>query len=195
MNDKKPSKRSSWQAWLLAAMFFGPLAVAWVLYFDTGWRPGGMTNHGELVRPAVPLPPAALPTPQGDRLDPDFLMGHWTLVYVSRGPCAEACRAALLDSRQTRLALGRLMDRLQRVYLYTTQAPDPALLMREHPDLVAASLAGPEGAGLLEALPSREEGFWLVDPLGNAMMRYAPDAEPAGMLKDIKKLLRVSRIG
>jgi len=195
MNEKTPRKRNPWQAWLLAAIFFGPLAVAWFLYFDTGWRPGGMTNHGELVRPAVPLPPASLPTPEGDRLDPDFLHGHWTLVYVAVGPCGETCRTALLDSRQTRLALGRLMDRLQRVYLYTADAPDPVFLAREHPDLLAASVAGPEGTRLLDALPSGEEGFWLVDPLGNAMMRYPPDAEPEGMLKDIKKLLRVSRIG
>jgi len=195
MNDEKPRKRNAWQAWLLAAIFFGPLAVAWVLYFDTGWRPGGMTNHGQLVRPAVPLPPSSLPTPEGERLDPDFLKGHWTLVYVSGGTCGEICRNALRDSRQTRLALGRLMDRLQRVYLYTADVPDPAFLAREHPDLLAASVAGTEGARLLGALPSREEGFWLVDPLGNAMMRYPPDAEPQGMLKDIKKLLRVSRIG
>jgi cytochrome oxidase Cu insertion factor (SCO1/SenC/PrrC family) len=195
MNENKPRKRNAWQAWFLAAFFLGPLAVAWVLYFDSDWRPGGMTNHGELVQPAVPLPPAALPTPEGDRLDPDFLHGHWTLIYVSVGPCEEACRRALLDSRQSRLALGRLMDRLQRVYLYTADAPDPTFLAREHPDLLAASLAGSEGALVLNALPSREEGFWLVDPLGNAMMRYPPDAEPKGMLKDIKKLLRVSRIG
>jgi cytochrome oxidase Cu insertion factor (SCO1/SenC/PrrC family) len=195
MTGNSSGKARAWQAWLLAALFFGPLAVAWVLYFDTGWRPGGMTNHGQLVQPAVSLPPAALPTPDGSRLDASFLNGHWTLVYVGRSPCAETCRQALHDSRQTRIALGRLMDRLQRVYLYTGGTPDQAFMAAEHPDLVLASLAGPEGAALLQALPSADEGFWLVDPLGNAMMRYEPDAEPKGMLKDIKKLLRVSRIG
>lgn len=191
-----PARRwGAWQAWLLAAMFFGPLAVAWLLYFDTGWRPGGMTNHGELVSPAVPLPQVSLPTPAGDRLDADFLHGHWTLVYVGRGACEARCERALHDSRQARLALGRLMDRVQRVYLYTGAAPDEGFLAAEHPELVAASLSGPEGEALLAALPSADEGFWLVDPLGNVMMRYPPDTDPEGVLKDLKKLLRVSRIG
>ena len=203
MNDEQtrpgageaPRRSGAWQAWLLAAMFFGPLAVAWVLYFDSGWRPGSTTNHGELVSPAVPLPPAALPTPGGDRLDADFLHGHWTLLYVGGETCGETCRRALHDSRQARLALGRLMDRVQRVYLYPGAAPDPAFLADEHPELVAAAVGGPEGRALLETLPSTSEGFWLVDPLGNVMMRYPPDADPEGMLKDLKKLLRVSRIG
>lgn len=196
MNDTPDRKRRNWPAWLLAAMFFGPLAVAWLLYFDTGWRPGGTTNHGELVVPPIPLPQVPLPTPAGDRLDADFLHGSWTLLYVGRGPCEAACRQALQGSRQARLALGRLMDRVQRVYLYAGAAPDAGFLAAEHPELVAASVAGPEGAALLEALPSSgEAGFWLVDPLGNAMMRYRPDADPEGMLKDLKKLLRVSRIG
>lgn len=194
MNDT-PRKGRNWQAWLLAAMFFGPLLVAWILYFDTDWRPGETTNHGQLVVPAVPLPEVSLPAPDGTRLDTDFLHGHWSLLYVGRGACEATCRQALHDSRQSRLALGRLMDRVQRVYLYAGPAPAADFIAREHPDMVVAGVSGPEGATLLEALPSAEEGFWLVDPLGNAMMRYAPDADPEGMLKDMKKLLRVSRIG
>jgi hypothetical protein len=176
-------------------MFFGPLAVAWVLYFDTGWRPTDTTNHGELVTPAVPLPPTALITPDGGRLDPDFLHGHWSLLYVAPGDCGPGCREALHDSRQGRLALGRMMDRLQRVLLYRGQPPDPAFVRTQHPDMLVASLAGPGAEAFRAALPSAEEGFWLVDPLGNVMMRYPPDASADGMLKDIKKLLRVSRIG
>jgi hypothetical protein len=34
-----------------------------------------------------------------------------------------------------------------------------------------------------------------VDPLGNLMMRFPLDEDPKGMLEDIKKLLRLSRIG
>ncbi len=195
MSADNTNKGRSWQAWLLAAIFFGPLAAAWFLYFDSGWRPGSTTNHGELVSPAVPLPDVTLPTPGGDRTDAGLFRDIWSLVYVDRGECGEACRTALYNSRQTRLALGRRMDRVQRVYLYTGEAPDPAFIAGEHPDLVVASLSGPEAETLAAALPNDEERFWLVDPLGNLMMGYAPDAEPKGMLEDLKKLLRVSRIG
>ncbi|MEJ2515777.1 MAG: cytochrome oxidase assembly protein [Gammaproteobacteria bacterium] len=195
MSAEHAKRGRSWQAWLLAAMFFGPLAVAWFLYFDSGWRPGSTTNHGQLVSPAVPLPAVSLPTPAGGRTDAGLLRDTWSLVYVDQGRCGPPCRDALHDSRQTRLALGRRMDRLQRVYLYTGQAPDPAFIADEHPDLVVAALSGPDAEALAAALPNSSEGFWLVDPLGNLMMGYAPDAEPKGMLEDLKKLLRISRIG
>lgn len=193
MNEgtRRPSR--SWQAWALALMFFAPLLAASWLYYATGWRPGGTTNHGEILSPAVPLPQLALPTPQGSRTDADFLRGHWTLMYSGDGPCEAACRSALEHARQVRLALGRRMDRVQLVYLYPTAAPDGDWLEREHPELVAASSAGPEGERLRDTLPGA--GFWLVDPLGNAMMRYPPDVTQEDLLEDLKKLLRVSRIG
>ncbi len=36
---------------------------------------------------------------------------------------------------------------------------------------------------------------FVVDPLGNLMMRFAPGLPPADMLKDLEKLLKLSRIG
>jgi cytochrome oxidase Cu insertion factor (SCO1/SenC/PrrC family) len=141
------------------------------------------------------LPAASLATPAGGRTEADFLRHHWSLVYLARAECDDACRAALYNGRQMRLALGRLMDRVQRVYLYVGDPLGQAFLADEHPDLLVASAAGPEGRALLEALTGQPEGYWLVDPLGNAMMRYPPDEPPRGMLEDIKRLLRLSRIG
>jgi hypothetical protein len=195
MDSNHEPKRSSLQGWGLFLLFFGPLMVATWLYFATDWRPGGMKNHGELIDPAVPLPTTSLPRLEGGQTDDEFLRHHWSLVYVGRSGCGEPCREALYNGRQMRLALGRLMDRVQRVYLYVGEPPDAGFLHDEHPDLVVASAGGPEGAPLLEALSAQAEGYWLVDPLGNAMMRYPPDEPPRGMMEDIKRLLRLSRIG
>ena len=195
MSDTPRSKPRNLQAWGLFLLFFGPLAVAMYLYYDTDWRPGETNNHGELVVPPVPLPAVGLPMPAGGRTEADFLRHHWSLVYLARADCDDACRAALYNGRQMRLALGRLMDRVQRVYLYVGEPPGRAFLADEHPDLLVASVAGPEGRALLEALTGQPEGYWLVDQLGNAMMRYPPDEPPRGMLEDIKRLLRLSRIG
>lgn len=183
----------AWQLWALAALFLGPLAAALWLHFGIDWHPLETTNYGQLVAPAVPLPQARLPTPDGGLTDPEFLRGRWSLVYVGAGTCEVRCRESLRDARQTRLALGRLMDHLQRVYLYPGAPPDAQWLAIEHPDLLAAGLGGPEGVELRDALPSREPGYWLVDPHGNAMMRYATGAQPKGMLDDMKTLLRGSR--
>jgi len=195
MAEQGKSKRSNLQAWGLFLLFFGPLAVAVYLYFDTDWRPGGTNNHGELIVPAVPLPAAGLPMPSGEPTDTEFLRHHWSLVYLAREDCGEACRGALYNGRQMRLALGRMMDRVQRVYLHVGEPPDPAFLAAEHPDLLVASVATADGQALLALLTGQPEGYWLVDPLGNAMMRYPPDEPPRGMLEDLKRLLRLSRIG
>jgi hypothetical protein len=194
MASNEQPKRSL-QGWGLFLLFFGPLAVATWLYFQTDWRPGGTNNHGELIVPAVSLPAARLPTLDGAGTDEDFLRHHWSLVYVGRSGCGEPCQQSLYNGRQMRLALGRLMDRVQRVYLYVGEPPDAGFVRAEHPDLVVADAGEPEGAALLEALPGPAEGYWLVDPLGNAMMRYPADEPPRGMMEDIKRLLRLSRIG
>ena len=195
MEQDKKSRWRNAQGWIIFLLFFCPLAVAVVLYYQTDWRPGDTGNHGELVIPAAPTPALGLPTPGGEPTDAEFLRNHWSLVYIAREPCDEDCRTALYNGRQMRLALGRLMDRVHRIYLYTGAAPEAAFIAREHPDLLLADASGEEAGRLLEAFSGQAEGYWLVDPLGNVMMRYPPEQPPRGMLEDIKRLLRLSRIG
>lgn len=195
MEHNAAPKRNNLQAWGLFLLFFGPLGIAVFLYYDTDWRPGGTSNHGELIVPAVPLPTVSLPTRAGERTGADFLRQHWSLVYLARNRCEEACRDALYNGRQMRMALGRLMQRVERVYLFVGEPPDTGFIAAEHPDLVVADATGPEAAALVNAFTGQAEGYWLVDPLGNAMMRYPADEPPRGMLEDIKRLLRLSRIG
>jgi hypothetical protein len=41
----------------------------------------------------------------------------------------------------------------------------------------------------------REQSLFIVDPLGNLMMRYDVRQNPKGLLQDLKKLLSLSHIG
>jgi hypothetical protein len=68
-----------------------------------------------------------------------------------------------------------------------------------HPDLLVIR-ATPADDALLALLPAPQGAInshriYVVDPLGNVMMFYAPDAKPKGMLEDMKRLLRLSSIG
>ena len=184
----------------LAALFFVPLALSFYLYYGTSWRPAGGAQHGELIDPARSLPPVNLVRVDGTPTGPEFLRGVWHLVFIARGDCDTACRDALAKSRQVRLALDKDIDRLGRVFLYDGQAPDAAYLATEHPDLVAADLSGEAAATLLAAFPADPTplgaGYlYIVDPLGNLMMRYPPDATPRAILTDLERLLRLSHIG
>lgn len=184
----------------LAALFLVPLALSFYLYYGTSWRPAGGAQHGDLIDPARPLPAVSLTRVDGTATGQEFLRGAWHLVYIGRGDCDPACREALVKARQVRLALDKDVSRVDRVFLYQGEAAAAAYLAAEHPDMVAASLSGEAAATLLEAFPAVpppvNAGYlYIVDPLGNLMMRYPPDATPRAILTDLERLLRLSHIG
>lgn len=198
-------RRGRRQLLALAALFFVPLAVAFWLYYGPGhWRPSGATNKGDLIDPARPLPAVSLPAADGTPTSTDFLRGKWTILYVGDGACDARCREALYLTRQTRIALNKDMDRVQRVFLATGHCCATAFLASEHPDLLVVRLdgEGPEGAKLLSAFPAVDgitpaaAGLiYVIDPLGNLMMSYSPAAPDTALLTDLRKLLKLSHIG
>lgn len=203
MNDAAAVKRGRRQLLALAALFFVPLGVAFFLYYGpSGWRPGGETHLGDLLDPARPLPALALPQPDGSFTSPEWLLGKWTLLYVGDGQCDERCREALYLTRQTRVALNKDIDRVQRAFLVTGRCCDRAYLAAEHPDLVVARVDAPDTAALLGPFPGYDGvavpsagRVYLVDPLGNLLMSYSHAAPDKALLTDLKKLLRLSHIG
>jgi cytochrome oxidase Cu insertion factor (SCO1/SenC/PrrC family) len=131
----------------------------------------------------------------------DVFMHKWTLLYVGSGSCDARCREALYDTRQVRLALDRDMARVQRLFVASGPCCDEGFLRDTHPDLITVrddAAAAPLIAQLPAADAMSADGagrVYLVDPLGNLMMYYPPDATPKGMLEDLKRLLRLSHIG
>ncbi|MGH8445011.1 MAG: SCO family protein, partial [Solimonas sp.] len=117
--------RGRGQLLLLAALFFGPLLGAVLLYFTFPQsQPHGRTNYGELIAPAQPLPALALVDADGKALDREALRGRWTYLYVGGDACDAVCGNKLFQFRQIRLLLNEKRQRVQRVYL----APSAAAL-------------------------------------------------------------------
>lgn len=188
---------------LLALLFFAPVAVSFYLYYGApGWGPQSGVSHGELISPARPLPEVSLPMPDGSHSDPRFLQQKWSLLFVGEGRCDKVCRNALYEMRQVRLSLGREMDRIQRVFLYTGACCEQPYFANEHSGLIIVSADTEAGGRLLERFPSYGEApvvqagrIYVIDPLGNLLLSYPPQTEPKGMLKDLKRLLKLSHIG
>lgn len=177
---------------LVAAVFIVPLLLAaWMYYGGGSLVPEGRTNHGAILAPIVNVR-EELPESEAAVLTED----HWLLVYVHAGPCGEPCREALFRLRQSRLMLGPDMDRLRRVLLHGEEAPDRVFLEQQH-----AGLAPFHEPGLARLLESKRPeqltpgGLFLIDPLGNLVMYFAPDIVPGDMVDDIEHLLEVSHIG
>jgi cytochrome oxidase Cu insertion factor (SCO1/SenC/PrrC family) len=198
-NPLNAQRRSRLMLGLLATLFFGPVVVAAILYYIApGYRPDGRTNYGTLVDPARPLPAFALVDADG-RPQPELLLGKWSLIQLGGGVCDTACAERLLQIRQLRLALGKDLNRMQRIYV----APDTTALaaMRaehaaEHPDARFLADTGPAGGRVADFFqPQDANAIYLVDPNGNWLMVYTGSIESKRMLKDLKTLMRLSSIG
>ena len=170
---------------LLLLVFAAPLGLAFWLYYGSSWRPAAHSNHGTLIEPVRPLASAGV------------LAGKWSLVVIGSGTggCDAGCRETLIYARQTWLSLGKLADRAQRVFL-SAECCDEEYLQREHQGLVRVLVNTPATLALLQAFPAPQaRSIFIVDPLGNLMMRYDAQADPKGLRDDLKKLLDLSHIG
>jgi hypothetical protein len=178
---------------LLLLIFVAPLAFAFWLYYGSHWRPALRTNHGALVDPPIRLPPLPLRGASASALT-----GKWSLLVAGEGSfgCDEGCRAALVYARQTWLSLGRLTPRVQRVLLAGDGCCDRDYLDHEHQGLVVVPPAESAPAAVRSRLPPPpEHTIFIVDPLGNLMMRYDVRQDPKGLREDLKNLLELSHIG
>ena len=191
MNDNRRG-RGRLQFLLIAAVFLGPLAIAAWLYFSgTTLVPEGRTNTGVLLEPIVRLADELPESPLHAAGD-----GHWVLLYANPAACDQACEFSLYTLRQARRMLGEDRDRLVRIFLHGDTPPDTLFLAEEHEGLVTLQDAR-LGALLESKRPAElnELGYFLVDPLGNLVMYFEPDIDPAVMVADIEHLLELSRIG
>ena len=173
-----------------------PVIASYVTYFVI--RPEGRTNYSELILPQRPLP---LDLPLRDLADRPVpaasLKGQWLLVVVAGAACDAGCEKLLWVQRQLRETLGRDKDRVDKLWLIDDLAtPRPETLLAIGTGMPATVLRVPAAAlaGWLAAAPGRHlsEHLYIVDPMGNWMMRVPADPEPARLKRDIEKLLRAS---
>lgn len=175
---------------LVLGLLLLPFVVAAILY-AVGWHPDSAGNHGELLSPPRTLPPLvdAKGAPLASSASP-----HWRLVIAGAGPCDEACRKWIILTRQVHVALYKQMSRVQRTWLTDQAAPDDTTLLALQPDLHTAVAADAASRAAFD-LDSSGHRVYVVDPQDRIILRYAPDADPRGILKDMERLLRYAWAG
>ena len=178
-------------ALLILAICAAPTIAALVAYYF--WHPAGRMNYGELIEPG-PLPPMALVRLDGRPFALAELKGKWVMVQLDDAWCEAACQKKLFNMRQVRLAQGRDMERIERVWLLPDNGMLSAELGRLTDGVLLARAQGATGVPFPAATNVRDY-IYLVDPLGNLMLRFPKDADPRRMIKDLQRLLKVSRIG
>ncbi len=183
--------------WLVLAICAAPVLASYLTYYVI--RPTGRTNYSALIEPLRPVP-AGLPLQDarsGRAVDPATLKGQWLIVVVSGGACDATCERLLWLQRQLRESLGRDADRVDKLWLVDDNAPlsSKALAgVTTHTDAAVLRVPADALEAWLEPAPGQrlESQVYIVDPLGNWMMRTPPDPDPASLKRDIEKLLRAS---
>ncbi|MGH8509753.1 MAG: SCO family protein [Gammaproteobacteria bacterium] len=177
-----------------------PVLAGGLLYLNPGLLPRTRVHHGELFDPVRSLAAMRLTRIGKGPFGPEELRGKWNLVWVTAAPCEIACRKRLDRMLQIHLALGKDLLRLQRlvIFLDRTRAPQFAAAINAYRDTIALAPADGRSGAFLAAtfeVQNRSAGLFIVDPQSNIILRYENGADPEGVLKDLKRLLKYSWIG
>lgn len=196
-----PSKTtlSRTKAAILAMLFLGPLLGAFIWYYGLGARLiPGQINNAPLVDPPVTLSEFQNSEYEGTTVTLSDLRRKWTIIHIIDGRCDQACQTFLYNTRQVRLAVGKDAHRISRMILLES-ADAVQSIRQEHPDawliMVADNGIEEQLLPIIEQFDQSSNRALLIDPLGNVMMAIPDDLSPKLMLKDFKKLLKLSRIG
>lgn len=192
---------------ILISIFVLPMLASWTLFFYTQktgelW---GTSNKGVLVTPMIALQDVNLALQDGQTLTLKEIETQWTLLYLMPAECNAACREDIFHMRQVHVSVHKDFSRVQRLLVLN----DPEQLQAENEFLqhyddmllalsddasqpLATQITMPEN----ESLTASTQGhIFIIDPQANVMMVYEQGVDPEKLFKDLKKLLRMSRIG
>jgi len=173
---------------LIAAVTLAPVIASYAAYYLFPRSPA--VNYGTLL-PTAPIEGIEGTRPDGSRFRLEELRGRWVLLGHGRGECDAPCERRLYATRQARTMQGREQERVVRAWLVVGDAEPPAALLAQHPGLVVVRVP--------EVVPARFPGgadaLYLIDPLGNLVLRFPDDPDIKGVARDLTRLLKASRIG
>ena len=189
--DPKPAAvpKSNLPLYLILLVSVAPFIGSIALYLF--WRPDSFVNYGELLEP-TPWAEVAVAQTDGNTFRFADLRGRWVYVMADSSSCDEQCRQKLYYMRQVRLTQGKEQHRIERVWLVTDGKKPASDLGSEYAGTHEVLLADRAILARLPAPADATDHIFIVDPLGNLMMRYPPDPDPSRMKRDIGRLLRVS---
>jgi len=196
--DPRARASSRLKLYLVIAICAAPVIASYVVYYAV--RPDARSNYGTLVDPQRPMPALHLRTLDGRAFDTASLRGKWIMLMAGNGDCPAACVDRLYQLRQVRLTTGKERERVERVWLIPDATPLSTTLIREYDgtQMLRADPAElerwlPVAAG--EPSTAYVDHIYMIDPLGNLMLRFPVNADPNRTKRDVAKLLYASGIG
>ena len=177
---------------LMFLAVMSPVIASYFTYYVL--RPEGRRNYGVLIDPQQPMPQIVGQDADGKSVALTSLRHQWLLVSVADAACNASCEEHLYLSRQLREGLGKDKDRVDWVWLHTGNEPVPERLKAA---LAAGKALGMDKAEVAQWLAPEpghqlEDHLYLVDPMGNWMMRFPAKLDAAKARRDLERMLRAS---
>lgn len=199
---KATERSGQFKLLLLILIASAPVVVAAYMYFGKVGIPATTTNKGNIIAPPVAFENLGI----GDLIaeEPAFKQiegqNKWVILLVANKDCDQQCERSLYNSRQVHTALGKDANRVGRLLLVTEQSSRLQSVLAEHPGLVHRQITAQEADNIVAVAAERgvvlnSYDLLIVDPLGNIMMHYKSQQDGRDLLDDLKRLLRVSKIG
>ena len=189
------TRMGRWKMLMVLLVCAAPVVASYMTYYLI--RPQARQNFGALIDPQRPLPDMQAVQMEGKQTNLRALKGQWLLISVAGGTCDAQCQHHLYMQRQLREGVGKEKDRVDWVWLVSDDAAiAPSLL----PALATATVLRVPSAQLQTWLQPEQgtalqDHLYVVDPLGNWMMRFPArmDVDQAPKVKrDMERLLRAS---
>lgn len=176
---------------LIGVLLLSPIIASYTLFF-TGYRPGNI-NYGELID-IHKMVGSGVRQDNNEILRMKDLHGKWVMLTVDSGHCDEACDLKLYYMRQIRTMQNKEMDRIERVWLVDDNVKVEPEVVEKFKGTFFVNAQDSELLDQISPRDSQRKHIYLIDPMGNLMLRFPEEIEPRKMSDDIKRLLHVSQI-
>lgn len=194
-------KKKNTTLWVMVVLFGLPYIAAFYFYFNRADMDLMTSNYGTIISPAHPIPDVKLQKLDNSDFKISSLKGKWVLMSIGSSECKQDCIENLYKIRQIKKAVGPNFDRITKLVFLKdkTNIESFKLLLKEY---YGMDVIVPSGSNYNNFLMNflyegveLEDSIFIIDPAGNYMMAYPKGADAKKMLKDIERLLKVSKIG
>ena len=199
-NPMAVNKRNPYTVWFVVLAFVAPVVLAYVMYFFVEVK--SFVNHGEILNPIVHISDFGLRNEADEIIASEELTFKWRLISFIGKDCDQQCAARLHDTRQIHTSLGKDQYRVLRMFVHLEPASDALLklIAETHTDVI--HVIGDEKTIMTVLGDNANSGIgitsnetYIMDPMGNVMMRFTQEQPNKEFLYDLKKLLKASQIG
>lgn len=199
-NPIDAGNRNPYTLWFVVLSFVAPAVLAYVMFFFVEVE--SFNNHGEILEPIVHIKDFGLKDDNGEIIPQDKLTYKWRFISILRSGCDEQCARRLYDTRQIYTSLGKYRHRVSRMFIHL-EPPDESLktlIDETHPGVIhvngdAVEIRQALGENIRDDSGIDNNETYIMDPMGNVMMRFTQEQPNKDFLYDMRKLLKASQIG